>query len=190
MLITVTAASGVGKTTMFRRAMAEFPNLKMLRSFTTRESRDSDLPGEYEIVSKDEFRARLLRSEFAWNQEYAGFLYGTRRDDVKEALESRDPYLAAIIPIRIPSIHDLAHSFGLAGRLQSIFIFAPGLSVLRKRMLERGEKPESIDARIKTCESWNVDARKERRYNGFIADRDDLDEKYAALKRYIHSSIR
>lgn len=189
-LITVTAAGGMGKTTMFRMAMAEFPSVKMLRSFTTRPARETDLPGEYEIVSEKEWKQRLMSGEYAWNQTYADFLYATRRADVKEALESPHPYLAAIIPDRIPSIHDLARSLGSPGRIRSIYIFSPPTGVLRERMRQRGEDEASIEKRIKACQGWNSAARREPRYTGFITDRNDLDEKYSTLRSYIVSSIR
>ncbi len=186
MLTTVTGASGVGKTSLLRMALEKIPNIRFLRSVTTRPKRDGDLPGEYDIFTEEAWRVRLVRGEYAWHINFSGFLYGTLREDVREALTSPHPYLAALVPERIPSVHDLARSFGLSRNLNSVYIFSPLKSVLRERMLGRGEEPAKVEERLKASQGWDLAAKREKRYSAFIRDNNDLEAKFSDLRSFLH----
>lgn len=184
MLFTVSGVSAVGKTSLFEMALAQIPHVALLRSYTTREPRENDLPGEYTYLSDREWRDRELRGEFSWKVPVRGKMYGTRRDDVREALRSEHPVLAAIVPDRVQAIHSLADSFGLARNVRSIYILAPDRRVLLSRLTERrGLSAEDARKEVERFADWDHAAIRERRFSYvYLKDRNSLDDKFNELR--------
>lgn len=178
MLLTLTGASAVGKTSIMKRLLSERGNTHLLPSFTTREPRQGDAEGEYTYLTQEEFRVHSITGEFAWQMEFSNASYGTRHADLSFALASYDVFLAAIVPGHIPIIHEFAAVQGFTDRLRSIFIISPGRRILAKRMVElRGESPAVADRKIAACSSWDRDTERSRYYS-FVQDRDVFEEKY------------
>lgn len=80
LLMIVSAPSGAGKTSICRKILRMFPNLRFSVSYTTRLPRPGEVNGkDYLFISEDEFRARIAQGEFIeWVENY-GQLYGTSR---------------------------------------------------------------------------------------------------------------
>ncbi|MCC6563537.1 hypothetical protein IT087_01450 [Candidatus Uhrbacteria bacterium] len=187
MLFTVSGVSAVGKTSLFEMALAQIPHASLLRSYTTREPRENDLTGEYAYLSDQEWRDRKLRSEFSWEVPVRGKMYGTRRDDVRAALRSEHPVLAAIVPERVSAIHTLADSFGLARNVRSIYILSPDRRILISRLTHRrGLSAEEARKEVERFAGWDQSALHERRFPyAFITDRDSLSDKFTDLRTLI-----
>ena len=77
-LIVISGPSGVGKSTLVKRAMAELPDLKFSVSCTTRAPRDGEADGvAYHFLSESEFNTRLENNEFLEHATVFKNHYGT-----------------------------------------------------------------------------------------------------------------
>lgn len=157
-IITLTGASGAGKTTVAKELLKK--KLKLVTSVTTREPRESDLPGEYRYVTPKEFLAMKEREEFLWpkpDEELPihGKMYGTTKQDVDEALNAEHQSVMLLVPDVLDTLYEYA-----LNRVWSFYILSPPEDALRARLEERGDKAEDIAKRITDCKMWDAEARK------------------------------
>ena len=98
MILTLTAASGVGKST-FLKTLPQYTSRKVLplTSTTTRRPRGDELPGEYEHVSMNSFQKSLLLDRFLRVFEAYGNRYAHTRARVTEALTSENLYVPILV---------------------------------------------------------------------------------------------
>jgi guanylate kinase len=183
-LYTISGCTGVGKTSLIRKALAEIPDTHILPSYTTRKPRENDLPGEYTHLSDNEWRSALMQSVFAWHVHVRDMMYGTRREDVRAALDSTRLFLACIAPETVSDVYSLALSFGLRQQVRSIYILSPDRRVLFERLTKgRGMTPDKANADLDGCAGWDDKARHQGRFSyHYIRDRDSLDKKFAELR--------
>ncbi|MCR4256408.1 MAG: hypothetical protein NUW08_01750 [Candidatus Uhrbacteria bacterium] len=190
-LITFTASSGGGKTSVMKRLLEEIPGSRLLRSGTTRAPRASDAEGEYLYLAETEFLLRKERSEFAWDANFGSARYGTLKIDLRLALASDNTHFAAIVPQIVPTLHEFASVEGFATCVRSIYIKSPGRDILLRRLtVDRGESLELAMQKIEECASWDKIAIN-RRHNGrfaylFVGDRDDFEEKYLSVLKDVN----
>ena len=86
-LIVISGPSGVGKSTLVKKAMTELPDLCFSVSCTTRSPRDGEVHGQaYYFLSDEEFSSKLENNEFLEHAEYVGNYYGTPVTPIKENL--------------------------------------------------------------------------------------------------------
>ena len=86
-LFVVTGASGTGKTTLVKEALANFDGVEFSCSATTREPRAGVVDGrDYHFVGHDGFAALLEEEAFLESAEVYGNRYGTLREPVEVAL--------------------------------------------------------------------------------------------------------
>ncbi len=155
-ILTLTGASGVGKSSIVRRFLEENAESKLVTSFTTRSPRDSDIPGEYEYnVPPSAFQDR---DRFLWVVEAHGNIYGTPKDLVRDALLSDAPHLMILTPEAVSLLHASIAGLGDMGRVVSFYILSPGEKELKKRLRLRGEAVSVIRKRIHDCGQWDNDA--------------------------------
>ncbi len=138
-LFIVSAPSGAGKTTISKRALEVVPDLGVSISCTTRPPRPGETPGkDYTFLSRDEFERLRDAGGFAEWAEVHGYLYGTPRGPIAEALGAgRDMLLdidvqgAAQIKARYP-------------KAVSVFVLPPSESELERRLRGRGTDSEEV----------------------------------------------
>ena len=144
-LIIISSPSGAGKTTLTRRALAEFPELTFSISHTTRAPRGKEEDGvDYHFVSVPEFEA--LRDEGAF-AEYAtvhGNLYGT---SVRELERARDQGKRGLIfDIDYQGARQIKAKLPHA---VAIFVLPPDLIELERRLRGRAsDDEETIKRRL------------------------------------------
>jgi len=97
LLLVFTGPSGVGKTTLVRRAMARLPELCFSVSYTTRPMRGAEVDGvDYHFVSLADFEARIERGEFLEHALVHGNRYGTHRGAVEGQVQGGNVVLLDI----------------------------------------------------------------------------------------------
>lgn len=155
-IVTVTGPAGSGKTSIVRRLLTLQPSLRLVKSFTSRSARSSDLPGEYHYeVPKEDFERGIREHLFLWTITAHGNTYGTTRISVEEALqEDLGVSLMILTPEAIMLLrqhfrHNVFH----------FYVRSPGPEELQRRMRARGETEVVIEKRLRDCESWDAEAK-------------------------------
>lgn len=173
-LFVVSGPSGVGKSTLIRRFLAEDKKSVFSVSYTTRQKRLNEVEGkDYYFVDVDTFNDTINKNGFLeWENVYT-YLYGTPKKEVLEALKSgKDVVLDIDVKgaLRVKSQHPDAFL---------IFIQPPSLYELKNRLLFRGEK--EIEARSKRVE----EEVEKKGYFDYTVINDNVDEAYREFKHII-----
>lgn len=143
-LFIVSAPSGVGKTTLVRRLVADDPGVELSTSFTTRSPRAGEQNGrEYHFVDKNEFLAMRARGEFLEHAEVFGNLYGTSRLWLEQRMAAG---VDIMLEIDWQGAAQVSKHFPDASR---IFVLPPSLAELERRLRGRGtDSDEVIERRL------------------------------------------
>jgi guanylate kinase len=174
-LVIVSSPSGAGKTTLTRRLLDEFPQLRFSVSHTTRPIRPGERDGiDYHFVDAPEFQRMIAAGEFAEHAVVFANQYGTARAPI-EATLSRGHDM----------IFDVDWQGGGALATQwpadslKIFILPPDLATLAERLRRRGtDAPDVIDRRLRK----SIDElRHYAEYEHLIVN-DDLERAYQVLR--------
>ena len=171
-LVIVSSPSGAGKTTLTRRLLAEFPDLKFSVSYTTR-------PGEvegrdYHFVSPESFEVMVEHGDFAEHAFVHSNRYGTAQAPVEAALSAGRDVIFDV---------DWQGGAALSARWPQdslkIFILPPDLTTLEQRLRRRAtDDPKIIDKRLaKAIEELEHFSE----YQHLIVN-DDIERAYAVLR--------
>ena len=86
-LFIISGASGVGKSTVLSRVMAQRDDLRFSVSATTRAPRPGEVEGEsYYFVTKEKFREMIDRDAFLEYDAHMDNYYGTPKGQLEEKL--------------------------------------------------------------------------------------------------------
>lgn len=145
-IIIITAPSGAGKTSITSYLLQVYSQLAFSISAATRKPRGNEEHGKhYYFISEAEFRERIQRNEFLeWEMVYEGKYYGTLKSEIDRIWsEGKVP----ILDIDVKGAIHVQRQY--PGNCLSLFIQAPSVEELRRRLESRGtETPESINTRI------------------------------------------
>jgi len=184
-ILILSGPSGSGKTTLARALLRQLPSAGMIPSITTRERRESDLPGEYEYITPDEFAYRRDEEKILlWHITRGSTSYGTQRDDVFAACDGEFGQVA--IMILVPDkVHDL--NIIVRGQYRDdvpvvpIYILPPDESIIRRRLIERGESEASIEERLALEQNWLRESRASPTSFRYVLGGNDLTELPRAI---------
>lgn len=141
-LFVVTGASGTGKTTLVREALANVPGIGWSVSATTRAPRVGEVDGhDYNFVSKESFERKLERGELLEWAEVYGNYYGTLRAPVDQALARGESILLEIDVQGARQVRKAAPEAIL------IFVLPPSIDTLEKRLRGRATDDDATIAR-------------------------------------------
>ncbi|MGV8074589.1 MAG: guanylate kinase [Syntrophobacteraceae bacterium] len=141
-LFIISAPSGVGKTTLIRAVLPQWPELRFSISNTTRLPRSGEVSGkDYHFITKQEFIEGIQAGRFLEWAEVHGEYYGTDGNQIAEWLAAGKDILLDIDvqgALQVRCAHPRAHT---------IFILPPSLDALLKRLKSRGTESEDQLAR-------------------------------------------
>lgn len=140
-LYVISGPSGSGKTSNIRQVMTN-----EVVSFTTRPPREGEVDGfDYVFTTVEEVDRLEASGELVERVSYAGNSYGISKDELYGKLAKEDAFV-------IVDYHGFQQVRELYDNYVSIF-FSIDVEDARNRMLERGDKPDVIEGRLKTYET-------------------------------------
>ena len=147
-LLIIAAPSGAGKNSLMRQAFQDFPVLKDVVTFTTRDRRPHEVHGvDYQFVRRAEFEEKIGQNFFAEWANVHDALYGTSRQSL-EAIWAE--MRVAIMDVDVQGVEKLSSLYPDA---VTIFILPPSIEELKRRILSRDDKaPENLELRLRNAE--------------------------------------
>ena len=184
LLMIVTAPSGAGKTTLCRRLLEEFPRFEYSVSCTTRPPRKGEVNGrDYHFITPEEFQRRVAAGLFLEHAVVHGHYYGTLISAVGDVLARGRDVLMDIDVQGAEQVRRAVRSRWAAEVMLrafvDVFIAAPSLAELRRRLEKRGkDAPEVIERRLQQAAAENARAGEFL----FLIVNDDLERAYDELR--------
>ena len=175
-IIIISGPSGSGKTTLHKKLLASKKlKAKLVKSIsaTTRPRRSNEKNGrDYLFLTPKQFSDKIQRGYFLEWQKVFDHYYGTPRNYVEQLLKKGKNVLLCI------DVKGAAVIRRASPEAAAIFIKAPALAILKKRLLARGsESKEDLRLRLKTARQELLEA---KRYKYVIVN-DNLERSLKEL---------
>ena len=178
-VIIFSAPSGSGKSTIVSHILKLHPEMEFSVSATSRAPRGQERNGiEYHFFTADEFRKMIAEDKFVEYEEvYAGSFYGTLKSEVQRIWDKGH---VIIFDVDVKGGVNLKKYFG--DKALSVFIQAPSVEELRKRLVARGtDSAEAIAKRVAKASEEMTYADK----FDYILVNDDLQKAYAEAEKVV-----
>lgn len=159
-LFVISGASGVGKSTVLSKVMAQRSDLCFSVSATTRQPRPGEVDGQsYYFITKEKFEDMIRREEFLEYDAHMDNYYGTPRAQLEEKLKTG----SVILDIEPNGAFNVRKSKPDA---VLIFIAPPSVQELERRLRSRGDTDETqIRLRLDRVQ-WEMEQGKQ--YDHFV----------------------
>jgi guanylate kinase len=180
LLLMVVAPSGVGKTSLTRRLVADHNDLHLSISATTRDPRPGEHDGrDYHFVSHDTFKVMIQDDAFLEWAEVYGNHYGSPRGPIVEALERGESVLFDIDFQGAMKVHAQLPEDSVL-----IYVLPPSLAEMSRRLHARSQDSEEVIAKRLARAKDEVAAWE--RFDYVILN-DDFDKAYSDLAHIYHA---
>ena len=151
LLVVLSAPSGAGKTTLCEEVLKTRTSLSRAITCTTRDPRPGEQDGvDYHFLEAGDFLKRVQAGNFLEHATVYGNSYGTLKSEVLAKLRGGSDVLLNIDVQGASAIR--AHAEGdpeLRRALVTVFLAAPSLEILEKRLRKRGQdSPAVIQKRL------------------------------------------
>ena len=178
LMLVISSPSGAGKTTLARKLMAEFDDVALSVSATTRTPRPGEADGtDYHFRSHEQFTKMIEERAFLEWAKVFDHYYGTPRADTEAKLNSGRDVLFDVDWQGADALHDQ-----LPNDCVSVFVLPPSIEALETRLSARpGSTPELVARRMADAKT---EIRHWRRYDYCIIN-DDLEVAYSQLRRIL-----
>lgn len=183
-VIIFSAPSGSGKSTIVSHILKLHPEMEFSVSATSRAPRGQERNGiEYHFFTADEFRKMIAEDKFVEYEEvYAGSFYGTLKSEVQRIWDNGH---VIIFDVDVKGGVNLKKYFG--DKALSVFIQAPSVEELRKRLVARGtDSAEAIAKRVAKASEEMTYADK----FDYILVNDDLQKAYAEAEKVVDDFLQ
>lgn len=149
-VVIFSAPSGSGKSTIVNYLLSKGLGLEFSISATCRAPRGEEQNGrEYFFFTPEEFKAKVENNEFLeWEEVYPGCCYGTLKSEVERIWAKGN---IVVFDVDVVGGVNIKKIFG--EQALSIFIEAPSIDILRKRLIGRGtDSMDKIEQRVAKAE--------------------------------------
>lgn len=147
-VVVLSGPSAVGKTTVMRQLRAEYPELSIAPTITTRPMRRGEVDGSpYYFVDDATFDRKIEQGDFLeWAVVHQRAKYGTPRAAVEEALAAGT---SVLIEVDLQGARQIRHTLPDA---LFVFLTPPSWDELVRRLVGRGtESTEERERRLATA---------------------------------------
>ena len=180
LMMMIVAPSGVGKTSLTRRLVADHADLKLSISATTRNPRPGEQAGrDYDFVDRSAFDTMVADGSFLEWAEVYEHRYGSPKAPIMAALDSGDSVLFDIDYQGAMKIQAQAPDDSVM-----IYVLPPSIAEMSRRLHARSQdSEETIRKRIARAKSEVA------LWEGFdyVVLNDDFDQAYADLAHIYHA---
>jgi len=147
-LFVISGPSAVGKTSIVRYLLDKKPQLSRVVTCTTRSIRENERDGvDYIFLSKEDFKEKIERNEFAEFSEVYDNYYGVL---LKSIQESMDKHEVSVLVINWEGFQKVKRF--VTENITGIFINPPSIDELEKRIRSRNTEDEGdIQKRLLTA---------------------------------------
>lgn len=183
-VVIFSAPSGSGKSTIVNHILGLHPEMEFSISATSRPPRGQEKNGvEYYFFSADEFRKMIKEDKFVEHEEvYTGSFYGTLKAEV-ERIWSKGHVI--IFDVDVKGGVNLKKYFGT--KALSVFIQAPSVEELRRRLVARGtDSEDAIEKRV-------AKAAEEMTFAGkfdYVLVNDDLQKAFSEAEKLVDDFLK
>lgn len=150
-IVVITGASAGGKSTLTNGLLGALRNARLLASVTTRQPRETDLEGEYEYVSKEEFDRVLAQDEFFSHVKVFDDYYGVKKSSLASALSNNDVFIRPLTPDKVALWYEHGKE-----KIVFLHLVPPPPFEVRARMEARGTPALEIIARLQKAQEWEA----------------------------------
>ena len=179
--VVLSAPSGAGKTTIYKRLMAERADVGYSVSCTTRAPRPGEVDGvDYHFLSPEEFSRRREAGEFAESAQVHDRAYGTLRSEVQTVLTAGRHVM---MDIDVQGAAQFARAFPQS---VLVFIIPPSIDVLVERLTRRGSEDRA--ALLVRLRSAQKELHEIGRYH-YVVENDNLDRAVARVSAIIDAEM-
>lgn len=181
-MVVVTGPSGVGKDTVVRALLADRSDAEHSVSVTTREPREGERDGvDYHFVDRAAFQRMAEEGRLLEWAEYAGHLYGTPAEPVREAVAQGR---VVILDIEVEGALQVRER---EPRALLLFLAPPDLDELERRLRERDTEDEMAVSRRLEAAREELDRRDH--FDAVVVN-DDLEACVAEVGAHIDAARR
>jgi len=178
-LVVISGPSGVGKSTIARRAMAQ-TDAAFSVSATTRSPRPGEVDGrDYRFVDRGTFEKLVADGQMLEWAEVFGQLYGTPEEPVRQAVDAGETMLLDI---------DVQGGLQVHGKMPEatfVLIVPPSDDELARRLRGRGsEDATAADRRLEKAKQEIAAATQSGVYNHIVIN-DDLETAVSEVVRIV-----
>ncbi len=181
-LVIVSGPSGVGKSTICKEVVKLLNNVYLSVSVTTRPRSEGEVDGQdYWFISKEQFQEQIRQGKLLEYAEVFGYLYGTPRDKVDEALRAGKTFILEI------DVQGANQARVIYPDAVMVFVLAPSQRELAERMNLRGrEDTETAERRLEGASSEIAAA---WQYYQHMVINDDLQQAVSEVIQIIEQEI-
>ncbi|MGR4866541.1 guanylate kinase [Caulobacter sp. LARHSG274] len=180
LLLMVVAPSGVGKTSLTRRLVADHNDLHLSISATTRAPRPGEHEGrDYHFVTRPAFDDMVAQDAFLEWAEVYGNCYGSPRAPIMEALARGESVLFDIDFQGAMKVHAQVPEDSVL-----IYVLPPSLAEMSRRLHARSQDSEEVIAQRLARAKDEVAAWETFDY---VILNDDFDRAYSDLAHIYHA---
>lgn len=173
--------SGVGKSTLIKRLMKEFPDrFGFSVSHTTRGARPGEVDGkDYHFIQKEEFQEKIANGDMVEHACVHKNYYGTSIESVRNVTEEGR---RCILDIDVQGV-DLVKASDLNPSCAYVFVVPPSIEELEARLRSRGtECEERIQTRLGNARKELEYQNKEPEYWDATVVNGDIESAYMQFR--------
>jgi guanylate kinase len=138
-IVIITAPSGSGKTTIVKRLLESYPKLAFSISACTRNPRPGEQHGkDYYFLQEQDFLQKIKDDAFIeWEMVYTGKYYGTLKTELQRIWDEGN---YPLVDIDVQGALNIKQKY--PSNSISLFIKAPSMEELKRRLINRGTENE------------------------------------------------